>query len=288
MDWLKRMNDAIDYIEANLAGEISYDRAAQIVCCSTYHFQRMFSFIAGVTLSEYIRRRRLTLAAFELQTSDVKVLDTAIKYGYESPEAFSRAFKTLHGVMPTAARSGVALKAYPKMTFFLSVKGAAPMNYRVETREAFEVFGIYGTVCADMERSFAEVEEFIGKEYEKNTWANFNELLGRPRDAWFHAALFDHTETDFKYMICWYTPPKLEIPETYTRLKVPAQTWAIFHASNGPCDKMHDTWRHIYSEWFPTSDYEQTEGPMFEMYFGYGEGDAAYGLSEVWIPVKKK
>lgn len=93
MDWLDRMNEAMEYIEVNLTSKISYDRAAQIACCSTYHFQRMFSFISGVPLSEYIRRRRLTLAAFELKTSDMKVIDVAIKYGYESPEAFSRALK---------------------------------------------------------------------------------------------------------------------------------------------------------------------------------------------------
>lgn len=93
MDWLDRMNEAMEYIEVNLTSKISYDRAAQIACCSTYHFQRMFSFISGVPLSEYIRRRRLTLAAFELKTSDMKVIDVALKYGYESPEAFSRALK---------------------------------------------------------------------------------------------------------------------------------------------------------------------------------------------------
>ena len=123
MEWIDRMNNAVDYIELNLTDEISYEKLAQIACCSTYHFQRMFSFITGVPLSEYIRRRRLTLAAFELQTSNIKVIDVAIKYGYESPEAFSRAFKNLHGVMPISARDiGVSLKAFPKMTFLISIK----------------------------------------------------------------------------------------------------------------------------------------------------------------------
>lgn len=142
MDWLNRMNMAIDYIESNLADRISYDKAAQIACCSTYHFQRMFSSITDVPLSEYIRRRRLTLAAFDLQTSDIKVIDVAFKYGYESPEAFSRAFKKLHGVMPTSARDiGISLKAFPKMTFSISIKGDTEMKYRIEQREAFDVFG---------------------------------------------------------------------------------------------------------------------------------------------------
>jgi AraC family transcriptional regulator len=113
MDWLDRMNNAMEYVETHLTEAIDYDQMARIACCSTYHFQRMFSFITSVPLSEYIRRRRLTLAAFELQNSGVKVIDMALKYGYESPEAFSRAFKKMHGVMPRSARDkGVSLKAY--------------------------------------------------------------------------------------------------------------------------------------------------------------------------------
>ncbi|MCL2696714.1 MAG: AraC family transcriptional regulator [Oscillospiraceae bacterium] len=286
MDWLLRMNGAVDYIEANLADEISYDKAAQIACCSTYHFQRMFSFITGVTLSEYIRRRRLTLAAFDLQANNLKVIDTALKYGYDSPEAFSRAFKNLHGVTPSSAYDiGTMLKAYPKMTFCLSIKGDIEMNYRIEKRDAFEVFGIYGNVTSSDMNTAEEVRQFILKELEAGTWDKFNDLLGRPHDTWFHAALFDHTETHFKYMICYFTPPGLSIPAEYTRLSVPAQTWAIFPAVDG---HICDTWRRIYTEWFPTSGYEQAEETTFEMYYGYGRGDFNYGLTEVWIPVRSK
>ncbi len=128
MDWLVRMNSAMEYIETNLADTISYDEIAHRACCSTYHFQRMFPFITGVTLSEYIRRRRLTLAAFELQTTGSKVIDVAMKYGYDSPEAFARAFKNLHGIMPISARdTGVSLKAYPRMSFHISIKGDVEM-----------------------------------------------------------------------------------------------------------------------------------------------------------------
>ncbi|WP_331281696.1 helix-turn-helix transcriptional regulator [Paenibacillus sp. FSL P4-0081] len=114
MDWLDRMNNAMEYVEKHLADVIDFNQAARIACCSTYHFQRMFSFITDVPLSEYIRRRRMTLAAFELQQGGTRIIDIAMKYGYESPEAFSRAFKKMHGVMPMSARDkGVSLKAYP-------------------------------------------------------------------------------------------------------------------------------------------------------------------------------
>jgi AraC family transcriptional regulator len=146
MEWLVRMNRALDYIEMNLSGDIELTEVARKACCSSHQFQRMFSFITNVTLAEYIRRRRLTLAALELQSCDtLKVIDIALKYGYESPVSFARAFQLMHGVNPaTACQEGIALKAYPRLSFLITIKGAEVMNYRIETKEAFQVFGIEG------------------------------------------------------------------------------------------------------------------------------------------------
>ena len=284
MDWLEKMNNAMDYIEANIANEISYDKAAHIACCSTYHFQRMFAFITNVPLSEYIRRRRLTMAAFDLQTSDIKVIDAAYKYKYESPEAFSRAFKILHGVTPISARDkGTPLKAYPKMTFSISIKGDTEMNYRIEQREAFEVFGVCGVISANMEQAFNDVPQFCKKCDEDGTVKRMNDLLGRFSDSYLHSALYDHSDDGFKYMICYHTPKNGAIPKDFTRLEVPEQTWAVFTEPN--CE-MQNLWRRIYSEWFPASGYDQAEGPTFEMY--YGQARHQNGFGEIWIPVKKK
>ena len=104
MKWLENLSNAIEYIEKNLDSDISVDAAAQIACCSTYYFQRMFTYVAGISLSEYIRRRRMSQAAFELQRTDKKVLDIALKYGYSSPTAFNRAFQSVHGITPVAAK----------------------------------------------------------------------------------------------------------------------------------------------------------------------------------------
>lgn len=139
MDWLERMNRAMDYIESNLAGEIELSEIARRACCSSHQFQRMFSFITNVTLAEYIRRRKLTLAALELQNSAARVIDIAMKYGYESPISLARAFQSLHGVTPAIARQdGIALKAYPCLSFLITIKGVEAMNYRMETKESFE------------------------------------------------------------------------------------------------------------------------------------------------------
>jgi AraC-like DNA-binding protein len=120
MEWLERMNRVLDYLEKNMDGEINFDKVAKLAMRSSYHFHRMFSFITEIPLAEYIRRRRLTLAAQEFQNSQEKVIDIAVKYGYDSPDAFTRAFQKLHGVTPTVAREpGTVLKAYPRITFRL-------------------------------------------------------------------------------------------------------------------------------------------------------------------------
>ena len=132
MEWLKNLSDAIAYVEQNLADEISYERAAEIACCSTTYFQRMFSYVAGISLSDYIRRRRMTQAAFDLQHTEMKVIEIALKYGYTSPTAFNRAFQAVHGISPTAARSqGSLLNAYPPIKFSVTITGgsAMPVSY---------------------------------------------------------------------------------------------------------------------------------------------------------------
>ncbi len=142
MEWLKQLSQAIDYIENNLEGDISYDKAAKIACCSTYYFQRMFSYVAGIPLSDYIRRRRMTKAAFELQVSDTRIMDIGSKYGYVSPTSFNRAFQNVHGVAPTAARmEGTLLNTYPPISFSISITGGESMRYRIERKNPIKIVG---------------------------------------------------------------------------------------------------------------------------------------------------
>jgi AraC family transcriptional regulator len=141
------MNAAIDYIEDNLTGEIDYKLAAKAACCPNYHFQRMFALISEVTLAEYIRRRRLTLAAFELQQSNKSVIEIAQTYGYQSHASFTRAFRELHGIAPSSTRkSGVNLKAFPRMSFHITIKGRTEMNYRIEKIPGFSAAGFKNCV----------------------------------------------------------------------------------------------------------------------------------------------
>ena len=286
MEWIDRMNNAVDYIELNLTDEISYEKLAQIACCSTYHFQRMFSFITGVPLSEYIRRRRLTLAAFELQTSNIKVIDVAVKYGYESPEAFSRAFKNLHGVMPISARDiGVSLKAFPKMTFSISIKGVSEMNYRIEEKEPFQVFGLELKTTVVNGQCYKDIPEF---------WMACGQALlqaaGKKTGEVIDAGVtYDHNVNgDMSYMVGCIKMDQAVSPE-YKTLCIPKQTWSIFQTewkSEDDDEKLHEVWGRIYSEWFPVASYEHADCDFdMEMYFG----DLQSGYSvEIWIPVVQK
>ena len=142
MDWLEQLNNAMRYMEDHMEGELDLKQVAKIACCSVFHVQRMFSYMAGVPLAEYIRRRRMTKAAFDLQNTKEKVLQIALKYGYDSPTAFNRAFQSIHGVTPSTARQeGVVLKAYQPISFKITIRGEVEMKYRIEHHNAFRIVG---------------------------------------------------------------------------------------------------------------------------------------------------
>ena len=152
MEWIERLNDAIGYIEEHLTDEIDYEQLGQIACCSSYHFQRMFTYMAGISLSEYIRRRKMTLAAVDLQGKSMKIIDVAGKYGYNSPTAFNRAFQSVHGIAPSAVKNGgVSVKSFPPILFKITVKGVEEMNYRIVTKDAFRIVGVSVPLHKDIE-----------------------------------------------------------------------------------------------------------------------------------------
>jgi AraC family transcriptional regulator len=280
MDTLENMKQAIDYIESNLDREISYTRIAQIALCSEYHFQRMFGFLIGVPLSEYIRRRRLTLAAFDLQNGNEKIIDIALKYGYNSPDSFSRAFVAMHGIIPSRARKkGISLKAFPRITFSLSLKGVVEMNYRIEQKDSFAIVGL--------KRRFSNVEglgENIGKMWAE-TPADTIGLLSGFGDGLVgvYSGMYEDNTTD--YYIAAITDK--DCPKTMCKLEIPSLTWAVFEITGSLPVAMTGIWGRIFSEWFPTSGYEHAEAPEVEWY-SKGDMTASDYKSEIWIPVVKK
>lgn len=290
MDSLKRMNEAIGYIEENLENDIVLKEVAKIALCSEYHFQRMFSFLAGVTLAEYIRRRRLTLAAFELNKSNIRVIDTAVKYGYSSADSFTRAFQGLHGITPSEARNnGQSLKAYPRMTFQLSIKGGSEMNYRIEEKEAFSIVGIKKRVPIIFNGVNPEISA-MWKSLDGEITNKLKELSNvEPIGLLSASTNFSEGRMEEKGELDHYigAATNNECPSDLAELRVAASTWAVFEAV-GPFPKtLQDVWGRIYSEWFPSSNYETAKGP--EILWNENKNITSPNFkSEIWIPIIKK
>ena len=282
------MNQALVYIEENLDGEIDFRQVERLALCSEYHFRRLFSFLAGISLSEYVRRRRLTWAAFDLIHSDARVIDTAIKYGYSSPDSFSRAFYSLHGVTPTEARAnGRSLKAFPRMTFQITLQGVSEMNYRIVDKEGFAIVGlmrrvplIYHGVNPHIAAMWQLLnEELIGT---LKGLSNVEPLGLISASANFSEGRQDGGELDHVIGVATTRQP----PEGLARLEVPAGTWAVFESVGPFPETLQAIWGRIYSEWFPSSVYELAPGP--EILWNEGKDTALPTFrSEIWIPVRK-
>jgi len=306
MELLERMNLAIDHVEKHMTEALDLSKLAQLTGSSTYNFQRMFSMVTGITITEYVRRRRLTLAALELQKGDVKVIDVALKYGYDSPTSFGRAFQALHGITPSEAKkSNIKLKAFPKMTFQITIQGVSEMNYRIVKTKPFNVFGIETSVTTVGEHYFQHGgktwEEIWETNFQNGKYAQLVSDVGEEKlpgyDVMFVEemvsvhALMNYKKIDdttYGYMQCGFVTPESKT-DGYTVVDIPEMTWAVFPtgiqswADIGSA--VDEVFRKFYSEWLPTSEYEKADGPEFEMHtqFTLEEGNI-----ELWMPVRKK
>lgn len=282
MEWIERLNSAINYIEEHLTEEIEYEQLAQVVCCSTYHFQRMFGYMAGVPLAEYIRRRRMSLAAVDLLGGDEKIVDIGLKYGYTSPTAFNRAFQSVHGIAPSAVRkSGANVKSYPPISFKIMVKGVEEMNYRIEKKEEIRIVGISQPLHKEIEKNFEIVPQMWGKAAEDGTIPKLAALMNSQPMGLLGVSACGEAE-HWKYFIAVSsTAPLADGLEEYV---IPAATWAIFSGS-GTNLSIQELEQRIVTEWLPTSGYEYGNAPDIEVYINPDPANAQF---EVWIPVVKK
>ena len=284
MEWLRQLSRAIDYIEENLEGEISYDEAAKLACCSTYYFQRMFSYIAGISLSEYIRRRRMSLAAFELQASSIKVMDVGMKYGYQSPTSFNRAFQSVHGAAPTAARvKGTILSAYPRISFSITVTGGENMRYRIEQKEAFRVIGVRTALKEDSEYNFHMVPKFWKKMLDSPAYQEICCLSEKNGSDIFGISSYEDPRNIYYYIAA---RSDRVVPKGMTELEIPAATWAVFEGNDPYRDSIQSIFRRFLTEWLPFSNYEYAHLPDIEVY-PMQTGNKMSSKAEIWIAVTK-
>ena len=282
MEWIKRLNYALNYIEEHLKENIDYEEVAKIACCSTYHFQRMFSYMADVPLSEYIRRRRMTMAAVDLQDGEERIIDVALKYGYDSPTAFNRAFQSVHGIAPSQAKKGgVSLKSFSPISFKITIKGAAEMDYRIEKKDAIRIVGIAEPLESEIEKNFEKVPKIWAKAAMDGTVPRLVSLMdSEPMGILGVSACNDMEQ--WRYFIA-VASSKL-IDSTLEEYIIPQSTWAVF-SGEGSGRSIQELEKRIVTEWLPTSGYEYTNAPDVEVYLNADPENAKY---EVWIPVIKK
>ena len=282
MEWIKRLNDAVRYMEKHLTDEISYEQLGRIACCSSYHFQRMFAYMADVPLSEYIRRRKMSLAAVDLKSGDAKVIDIAAKYGYRSPTAFNRAFQSVHGIAPSAVRNeGVSVKSFPPITFQITVSGAAELSYRVEQKEAFRIVGLSRPLEPEIEKNFAVVPGLWQEAAMNGTVEKLAGMMDTAPMGILGVSVCSDEE-QWKYFLAAASTKKDDSLEEYT---ISSFTWAIFSGEGASPGAIQELERRIVTEWLPTSGYEYDNGPDIEVYLNPDPSDAKF---EVWIPVRQQ
>jgi AraC family transcriptional regulator len=287
MDMLKDMNEAMRYIEAHLDEDIDFDEVAAIAGVSEFHFRKLFSYLSGMSLSGYIRNRRLSQAALDLQAGS-RVLDVAVKYGYDSADGFSRAFRDWSGVKPSEVKSGSFFKVFPRLTFQLTIQGGMDMEYRIEEKGAFSLVGIKKRVPIVFEGQNPEILKMvqaITPEQREKLQAWRNTEVKTVVNASFN---FDDGRYEEKgqldHLIGSITTLEEDF-EGFDVVDVPAGNWAVFKIEGPFPQALQETWGKIFSEWLPSSNCELAEGP--EISFNGDMADLQKVYSEIWIPVKK-
>jgi AraC family transcriptional regulator len=289
MEWSERMNAAVDYIEENLEGEINFTKAAEKAACSPFHFQRIFFAVNGLTPVEYARRRRLTLAARELYSGNSKVIDIALKYGYESPDAFTRAFRNVHGITPTAARQpGVTLTAFPRISFHIELKGGNDMDYRIIEKLAFPIAVATRQFTTANGQNFVQIPKWWDEFLKSPQCSQMASLTGNKPGAVTGSGMLGICFADEK-PVEFYYGIGVELPENasagpFERMEIPAATWAVFDCT---LPTIQDVTKRIFSEWFPSTGYEHDAKPELEVYFP-GDPNSPDYRCQIWIPIIKK
>lgn len=285
MEWIEAVGKAVQYIEEHITEDLSVEKIAKQVNISPFYFQKGFAMLCGFTMAEYIRNRRLALAANDLSASDEKIIDIALKYGYDSPDSFTKAFTRFHGVTPSKARKEqVLLKSFAPLKIKLSLEGGYLMDYKIEKKEAFSV--IANAKVFPYEGAHQTVPAFWQEHYKEGKGATVMGVYGINIDE-------EMGRNSFEYLIADPYNPVNEVPEGFVVKTIPEFTWAIFPCRGAMPDALQNVNTKIFSEWLPAlKEYEFAAGYCVEYYddptkYAKGTMDENY-YCEIWIPVKKK
>ncbi|MER8236110.1 AraC family transcriptional regulator [Streptomyces sp. NPDC094049] len=285
---LERLNQAMDHIERRLDTSVDVGEVARVAATSEYHLRRMFSALAGMPLSEYIRRRRLTVAGAEVLAGERTLLEIAVRYGYGSGEAFARAFRAVHGVGPgEARRTGAALSSQPRMAFRLVVDGSSSMRYRVVHKTEFNVVGAKARVALVHSGPNQAIIDFV-----RGIGEQIKELLEKLSDQEPHGILavcddLDPSRAEGSGLDYYHgVVTSASAPDGMAALPVPAGTWAVFTTSGSVPEAIQTLWRDVFTEWFPSNPYQSRPGP--EILRMRMSADSSEADAELWLPVERK
>lgn len=287
MGWVESLQKAIDYMEEHLLDNITIESIAKQANTSAYHFQRTFTILTDLSVGEYLRQRRLTLAAQELSRSNCKIIDLAYKYGYDTPEAFSKAFRRQHGVSPSEVQkySG-GLVSYNRLVIQVHLKGAEPMKCKVVQKDSFQLVGIKREFSYVNEQNLIEIPKLWNQVNSDGTCERICQLNDGPLKGVLGVCVSTKETQANQSMEYWIAAEHMgEVPDGLSKLEVPASKWVVFEVIGAMPDAMQKAWKQIYSEWFPSSGYEHGGAIEFELY----TDDDPYSpdcYSEIWIPVK--
>lgn len=291
---MDQWNAAIERIEGMLDSSLDVQELARMTLTSEYHFRRMFSALSGIPLSEYIRRRRLTIAAAAVLSAEIPIQDIAVRYGYSSADAFSRAFRAVHGVGPQEARkAGTPLRAQPRLRFTLNIEGAEQMDYRLESKKPFTLVGRrkrMRLVHHGPNHEMSEFQDEIGEE----TLGAIHELSTTdPSGVFAVCTEFEEGREDGGTFEYWLASATADDVETGTLKKhqletvtIPAYTWLVLSSTDSEVGSVQKLWPDAYGTWFPANPYRPVAGPELVTTVYDDEWNPLY--AELWLPIEEE
>ena len=285
MEWMESISKAVEYIENHVTEDITVEDVANHIHMSPFYFQKGFSMLCGFTVAEYMRNRRLALAGNELATGEAKVIDIALKYGYDSPDSFAKAFSRFHGITPSLVRRESAmLKSFAPLKLKISLEGGYLMDYRIVKKDAFTV--IAASKQFKYENAKEDIPKFWQEHYAKGNGKYVCGMFGINIDE-------KMGQEDFEYLLADIYNPVVDVPEGLITKTIPSFDWAVFPCKGPMPQALQDVNTKIFAEWLPAlKEYEFAAGYCIEMYddvekYPNGTQDENY-YCEIWIPVKKK
>ncbi|MTD13570.1 helix-turn-helix domain-containing protein [Nakamurella sp. YIM 132087] len=283
------LNRLVDAVETQLGEDIKVDEVAAGVGTTEYHLRRMFSSLAGMPVTEYVRRRRMTVAAADVVAGD-GLLDIAVRYGYGSTEAFGRAFRMVHGSTPAEVqRHGGPLRSQPRLRFRLTVEGSDPMDTRITDRPSFRLVGHATRVPLIHHGVNPHIAAFVAAlpagEHQRLKDCSDTEpggLLQVTADV-----DPDYTEgTSLTYLHGAAVSGNSVLPEDLDVIEVPAGSWAVFRATGAYPDALQRTWAATATDWFPSNPWRLRPGPSIVAVLERAD-DFSTATTELWMPVER-